>query len=76
MKKIILTLAALAALSTASFAERHWDLRDTPESQGTISTSFDNAGAVSGVELLAAPTFDTNSVSAIDEITDAHGFKR
>jgi hypothetical protein len=76
MKKIILTLAALAALSTASFAERHWDLRDTPESQGTISTSFDNAGVVSGVELLAAPTVAVDRVLAIDELTDAHGFKR
>ena len=31
MKKIIFALAALTALSTASFAERSWDLRDSPE---------------------------------------------
>jgi hypothetical protein len=37
MNKIIITLAALASLSTASLAERHWDLRDSPEAQGSFT---------------------------------------
>jgi hypothetical protein len=76
MKKIIITLATLSALSTAAFAERHYDLRDTPEARGTISTQFDNASVVGSVELLAAPSVVASNVIAIDEITDAHGFKR
>ena len=45
MKKIVLTLAALAALSTASFAagNRNWDLQD--REYYTTSGKSDVAGA-------------------------------
>lgn len=38
MNKIILSLAALAALSTASFAERNYDLRDLQTLNGQSSS--------------------------------------
>jgi hypothetical protein len=43
MKKIIISLAALAAVSTAALAERSYDLRDSPEARGTFSTPADRA---------------------------------
>ena len=49
MKKIVLTLAALGALSTAAFAERNHDLRDYERftSSGTpvAVMSYDTANA-------------------------------
>ena len=52
MKKIIFTLAALTALSTASFAERNWDLRDSPEAQGSFSTPADRADSTKRSSLM------------------------
>jgi hypothetical protein len=79
MKKIIIALAALSALSTASFAERSWDLRDSPESQGTFSDyvgGLDNSTGVStDIELLASGSSTFNAI-AIDEQYDSHGFSR
>jgi len=46
MKKIIFTLAALAALSTVSFAgeNRSWDLRDSDTYFGKYATQLKNSG--------------------------------
>jgi hypothetical protein len=80
MKKIVFTLAALTALSTASFAERSWDLRDSPEAQGSFSTPADRAVSNSKVFIDAAPLASNYSgQSARDlpnDIYDAHGFRR
>ena len=64
MKKIIFTLAALAALSTVSFAgeNRSWDLRDSDTYFGKYSTQLkDNAtSAVSSAALAIDPGTMTN----------------
>jgi hypothetical protein len=48
MNKIALSLVALAALSTASFAagNRNWDLRDSPDNVGAYSAQTVNAFAI------------------------------
>jgi hypothetical protein len=64
MKKIALSLLALAAISTVSFAgdNRNWELRDAPtyygkySSQLTDSTQFN--GSVKSVDAFAAPKTD------------------
>jgi hypothetical protein len=80
MKKIIFTLAALTALSTASFAERNWDLRDSPEAQGSFSTPADRAVSNKKVFIDVAPlASDYSGLSARNlpnDIYDAHGFRR
>jgi hypothetical protein len=43
MKKITLSLIALAAISSAAFAERSYDLRDSAEARGTIGEYSDHA---------------------------------
>jgi hypothetical protein len=41
MKKFILSLAALAAVSSVALAERSYDLDSSPESRGTFSSPAD-----------------------------------
>jgi hypothetical protein len=69
MKKIIFTLAALAALSTVSFAssDRSWDLRDSDTYFGKYSTQLkDNAtSAVSS----AALAVDTGTMTNFERMT-------
>jgi hypothetical protein len=69
MKKIIFTLAALAALSTVSFAgeNRSWDLRDSDTYFGKYSTQLkDNAtSAVSS----AALAVDTGTMTNFERMT-------
>jgi hypothetical protein len=69
MKKIIFTLAALAALSTVSFAgeNRSWDLRDSDTYLGKYSTQLkDNAtSAVSS----AALAVDTGTMTNFERMT-------
>ena len=48
MKKIILSLAALAALSTAALAERHYDLRDSAEAMGSFTTLNNDIAPAAG----------------------------
>jgi hypothetical protein len=83
MKKIIFALAALTALSTASFAERSWDLRDSPEAQGSFSTPADRAVSNDKVFIDVAPlasvASDNSGLNMNDlpnDIYDAHGFRR
>jgi hypothetical protein len=55
MKKTLISLAALAALSGAALAERSYDLRDSPESRGTFSVggySDTNVDSVNSLEAL------------------------
>jgi hypothetical protein len=42
MNKIVLSLIALAAVSSAALAERNYDLRDSPEQRGTFSVPQDS----------------------------------
>jgi hypothetical protein len=69
MKKIIFTLAALAALSTVSCAgeNRSWDLRDSDTYFGKYSTQLkDNAtSAVSS----AALAVDTGTMTNFERMT-------
>lgn len=84
MKKIIFALTALTALSTASFAERSWDLRDSPEAQGSFSTPADRARSNDKVFIDVAPLASENSGlnsglnmrDLPNDIYDAHGFRR
>jgi hypothetical protein len=55
MNKLVLSLVALAAVSSAALAERNYDLRDSPEQRGTISVPQDNAVNDNTVNLLQAP---------------------
>jgi hypothetical protein len=59
MNKIVLTLVALATLSTASFAagNRNWDLRDTP----SITGRFDVVEPAGSVEAFAVPNTGAGS---------------
>jgi hypothetical protein len=41
MKKFVLSLAALAAVSTAALAERNYDLRDSAEARGSFTVPGD-----------------------------------
>ncbi|MDP1701306.1 MAG: hypothetical protein Q8L53_10195 [Aestuariivirga sp.] len=70
MKKIIFTIAALAALSTVSFAgeNRSWDLRDSDTYFGKYSTQLkDNAAsAVSSAAL--AVSGDTGTMTNFDRM--------
>jgi hypothetical protein len=75
MKKIILSLAAVAALSAPAFAERKWDLRDTPTAQGTIDTGYIAASSSTAVPLSVLQPVEVLAGSPND-IYDAHGFKR
>ena len=80
MKKIILSLAALAALSTASFAERTYDLRDSATARGTIELPADkiNDNSLGTKALSAAPAlpYKVKKSDLPNDIYDAHGFKR
>jgi hypothetical protein len=52
MKKIIISLAALAAISTAALAERNYDLRDSAEAQGSFTVHGDSAVLNSDINAL------------------------
>ncbi len=62
MKKIIFSLAALAALSTAALAERNYDLRDSQEAQGSFTVPGDNIGAEVAVNALNSIDVASNEV--------------
>jgi hypothetical protein len=59
MKKIIVSLAALAAISTAALAERSYDLRDSAEARGSFAV-YDGS-AVATVDINALQTTDVAS---------------
>ena len=60
MKKLVLTLAALAALSGVSLAsQRGYDLRDTPTTTSTVVTES---------HALAAPANGTSAVSNFERL--------
>jgi hypothetical protein len=66
MKKIIITLAALATVSTAALAERNYDLRDSQEAMGSFTLPIErNADAVnSGIDvntLAVSPSWDNDA---------------
>jgi hypothetical protein len=64
MKKIALSLLALAAISTVSFAgdNRNWELRDAPTYYGKYSSQLKDStqfnGSVKSVDAFAAPKTD------------------
>ena len=59
MKKIIVSLAALAAISTAALAERSYDLRDSAEAQGSFTV-------YGGTDALSA---DVNALQSVDSVS-------
>ena len=56
MKKIIVSLAALAALSTAALAERNYDISSPPYGETQL---MDHKASAADVSLFAAPQFVT-----------------
>ena len=67
MKKLILSLAAIAALSTASFAaERNYDLRDSDTYTGRYATRAQPAPV--SVDALAVSA-DVNGLTAFERLT-------
>lgn len=66
MKKIALTLVALAALSGASYAsQRGYDLRDTPATTGTVIESKALAAPMGGQ---AVSNFDRLNATAAENL--------
>jgi hypothetical protein len=57
MKKIIISLAALAAISTAALAERNYDISSPPVGETQLEKQHKNAaaGVSSSVDLFAVP---------------------
>ncbi len=53
MKKIVISLAALAALSTSSFAQRNYDISSPPVGEKQLEKK---TGPASDVRLLAVPS--------------------
>lgn len=56
MKKIVIALATLGALSTAALAERSQDLRDIDTYRGPYATKMVEASAVSESYGVTAPS--------------------
>jgi hypothetical protein len=59
MKKIIITIAALATLSTAALAERNYDISSPPYGETHLMT-MSKGKAVTNVQLFAAPAAKKN----------------
>ena len=75
MKKIIISLAALAALSTGALAERSYDLRDSAEARGSFSVNYDGVSAANKVQLLSIDTaaVDQMEIRRLDEKNGTKG---
>ena len=71
MKKIILTLAALAALSTVSLASgnRSWDLRDSDTYFGKYSTQLKGNATFAVSSAALAVSDDTGTMTNFERMT-------
>jgi hypothetical protein len=77
MKKIILSLATLAAVSSSAFAfqNRSADLRDIEPFNGGVSESVMNYSDTSPLAAVGGEG-DTLKHQAINELYDSHGQRR
>lgn len=73
MKKIVLTVAALVALSGVSLAsQRGYDLRDTPTTTSTVVTSESHALAVPAISGTSNSNFDRLNATAQENLEVRH----
>ncbi len=75
MNKFIITLAALASLSTAALAERSYDLRDSPEARGTFTLNYSGGNVDKNVQLLSIgqPSVEQMDIRRLDEKNGTKG---